>query len=63
MNECGVVNTDCYDPGNRRIEEKSTNALVLLLLTFGSPGQQACKCSGRGGFTCRQDGRGHVLKW
>lgn len=39
MNECGVVNTDCYDPGNRRIEEKSTNddRLGIIIIDIGLP--------------------------
>lgn len=36
MNECGVVNTDCYDPGNRRIEEKSTkDRLGIIIIDIG----------------------------
>lgn len=44
MNECGVVNTDCYDTWNRRIEEKCTKAglgIIIDIVDWISPGQQA----------------------
>ena len=44
MNECGVVNTDCYDTENRRIEEKCTKAglgIIIDIVDWSSPGQQA----------------------
>lgn len=32
MNECGVVNTDCYDTANRRIEEKGTKDRLGIIV-------------------------------
>lgn len=32
MNECGVVNTDCYDTANRRIEEKGTKDRLGIII-------------------------------
>lgn len=46
MNECGVVNTDCYDTGNRLIEGKCTNArlgIIIDIVDWDSPGQQALR--------------------
>lgn len=44
MNECGVVNTDCYETENGRIEEKCTKTgpgIIIDIVDWSSPGQQA----------------------
>lgn len=56
MNECGVVNTNCYDTANRRmISRKSARKMALVLLLTLLIG--ALPANKRSGFTVGETGR------
>lgn len=47
MNECGVVNIDCYDTEGREECTKAGLGIIIDIVDSSSPGQQAASLSAR----------------